>query len=744
MKLSNGTIIIFIKSVTPDTGINLKSLLIFNYVITVFTSIYFIVIHLFKKKKTGLNIFFILMIFFLLAEFSLIAAVHIHPALSDAFFIPGLILFFPAAASITLLSVFILFPAETISRFTVIIGLLLLCIIFNFISIFFTHYAFITISQSFEINRNLKSLIQSGIVLFLMIAAPAPLFLNTRIAPFRRIKISVVYYVSGLFMSYIILLSIYFAGIYYYHIPALGNPFIPLPLILMMIITNHLIYDIKKTDFLKLYKILFIYLLAFSIFFIPVYFFLKYYSTFSQLKYNSIYIKSGVIFIYLSISYRLINPYIEKIRSNKFQTLLHEINKTLMPVDEMKKISDMDNFWKYITNDNFQNLKTTLGIQSAYFMLINRSDNTYQFTYGYGPELNFQSIDIKSEIADFFTSHTGIFEISFLIAENSIKSVNKEVLKFFKDYRIELSMVFKNMSEHIIGFLLLGELEGKKSYSSDHLAALEIFRIKIQNLLITDMIIDEVTSEQVAEHDKIVVSTVKNRIIPSELASIPGIRISSLNMDNSSYGGDYFDSVKISSDKTIIFIAETSYSGIDSALIGMELFSILHSRTLIFNSPEKILNTMNQVIKTSRLTNSFARCSCVIVSSDGNFSYANASHNQLLIFDPESNSFTEIETENIPLGIEMEHRYSFTTGRLKERAMGILYSDGLFSSCNDQGETFPSDLLRDTIIKFSRETPSVITRELYTTYKSFIGTKEQLSDVTVVLFKRMPFENDQH
>lgn len=91
----------------------------------------------------------------------------------------------------------------------------------------------------------------------------------------------------------------------------------------------------------------------------------------------------------------------------------------------------------------------------------------------------------------------------------------------------------------------------------------------------------------VAEHDKIVVSTVKKRIIPTELASIQGLRISSLNIDNSSYGGDYFDSVKISHDKASIFIADTSYSGIDSALIGMELFSILHSRTLIFNSPGK-------------------------------------------------------------------------------------------------------------------------------------------------------------
>lgn len=680
----------------------------------------------------------------LLAGYSSVLSINIYPNILNIFFIPGFILFIPAAVFITLTAVLILFPAETIRRSGIFLGILFLIILADFFSIYFMHYGIITINQSMEIEKTLKSLIQSGIILFSIISTPLPLIINMWKTPFNRIKNSIIYYISGLLISYLILFTIYSTGLHYYHVPFLRNPFIPLPLLLIIIITNQLVDDIKSHDFLKFYKVLSVYFAAFFIFFIPVFLFIKYYSYFPQLKYNSLYIKSGVIFIYLSISYRLMNPYIEKIRSNRLQFLLHEINKTLMPVDDMKKDSATDNFWEYITNDNFRNLKTSLGIQSAYFMLINRADNTYQYTYGYGPGLDFQTIDVNSEIAGFITSQTGVFEKSFLVAENSIKSINHNVLKFFNDYEIELSMVFKNMSDHIIGFLLLGKLENSKSYTSDHLAALEIFRIKIQNLLITDMILDEVTAEQVAEHDKIVVSTVKNRIIPQELASIPGIRISSFYIDNSSYGGDYFDSVKISSDKIIIFISETSYSGIDSALMGMELFSILHTRTLIFNSPEKILNTMNQVIKTSRMTNSSARCSCAIVSSDGNFSYSNASHNQLLIFDPEDNSFTEIETENIPLGMDMDHRYSFTTGRLRERAIGILYSDGLLSSCNEQGEALPRDFLKNTIIKFSRETPSIITRELYTAYKSFIGTKEQLNDITIIVFKRIKMENDQH
>ncbi|HNX24694.1 MAG TPA: SpoIIE family protein phosphatase [Spirochaetota bacterium] len=720
-------------------------MLIFNYVIITFVSIYYIISHLFKKNKNKTNIFFIFLMILLLIEFLLIIAVNLNPAFLQIYLISGSIALLPAAGFILLLCVSILFPAETVRRFRFLLLFLLAVILCNIVSVFFIPgIDKVIINNSMEIIKNKAAIIQSGIILIFMLIVPIPLIMKMKYTSFRRIRTTVIYYLSGLYLSYILFIAIYFSGIYFYHLPFLKNPFLPVPVLFILVFTDHLIYNLKNNDFQKFYKILSAYAFAFVVFFTPLYFFLRFYPPFFQSAHSSVWIKSSIIFIYLAITYRIIRPYTEKLRTGRLQILLHAINKTLMPVNELKKFSDMDTFWEYITNDNFQNLKYSLGIQSAYFMLINRKDNIYQFTYGYGPDLNFQFMDGKSEIAKQITSYDGVFEKSFLLADKSIKDINQDVLNFFDSNGIEISMVFKNMSDNLIGFLLLGKIEGNQSYTSDHLAALEIFRIKIQNLLITGLILDEVTAEQVAEHDKIVVSTVKQRIIPAELASIPGIRISSFYLNNSSYGGDYFDSVKIANDKTIIFIAETSYSGIDSALIGMELFSILHSRTLIFNSPEKVLNTMNQVIKTSRLTNSFARCSCMIISSDGNFSYANASHNQLLIFEPETQNFTEVETENIPLGMEMAHRYSFTTGKLKEGTIGILYSDGLFSSCNENGETFSQDKLRETVIKFSRETPSVITREIFMTYNSFVGTKEQLNDVTAIVFKKVKTENEQH
>jgi len=146
---------------------------------------------------------------------------------------------------------------------------------------------------------------------------------------------------------------------------------------------------------------------------------------------------------------------------------------------------------------------------------------------------------------------------------------------------------------------------------------------------------------------------------------------------------------------------------------------------------------MNQVLSTSRITGNYARCCSVIVSADGNYMYASASFNAMVLYDHDKDTFSSIETAGIPLGIDMQHRYSLTSGRIRENSIAILYSDGLFSSCNNSGETFPVETFHETIRRHWRETPAILTREVYTAYRIFTGDNLQLNDVSLVIIKKV-------
>ena len=230
--------------------------------------------------------------------------------------------------------------------------------------------------------------------------------------------------------------------------------------------------------------------------------------------------------------------------------------------------------------------------------------------------------------------------------------------------------------------------------------------------------------------------------MPAEMDTVKGIRISSMHMNNSDMGGDYLDSVRLTRDKTAVFMADLAYNGVDSALLGLELYSMLHSRSMIFSFPEKMLNMMNQVLNTSRITSNYCRCCSLIISSDGNYMYSSGSYNAMIIYDHDRNEFEELESAGIPLGIDMNFRYSLTSGRLKENAIAIIYSDGLFTSCNSAGETYTRDMMYEVIRKHWRETPAVLLREVYDSYRLFTGGIKPLNDVSLVILKKVKTDDD--
>jgi serine phosphatase RsbU (regulator of sigma subunit) len=146
---------------------------------------------------------------------------------------------------------------------------------------------------------------------------------------------------------------------------------------------------------------------------------------------------------------------------------------------------------------------------------------------------------------------------------------------------------------------------------------------------------------------------------------------------------------------------------------------------------------MNQVIKTSRVSGKTARAACTIISSQGDLLYSGASFKPLIIYDTDRNEFTEIDSPSVPLGADMDTRYQLTTGRLRDKSIGLLFSKGLLSVCNREGEFFTIDMAKEVISQFSRETPAVITRELYEKFRTFTGSRKQLEDVSIIIFKKV-------
>ena len=696
-------------------------------------SIYVMIKNIFKKNHIFLNLLLVIFSAILAVLFSIIILVNagLFPEYNSLFM--NLFNFIPVPALAIFFSIAALYPEGNSSKTIPVFIFILIISAINYMLIF---NAPLFIYAGLLLNIELIAIIQLTLLLLFIILIPALIFYKIKTTQYLRIKSTLKDLLAGLIIIYITGCIIYAWGAFLLKTELVKNPAIPIPPLFLLFASHHIVYNLKKSNLRQYYIDSIIAVSTFIMLIIPVSLFLIIEQKGTILQDVHFAIKGASIFILMVLLYRATAGLRNKIRYKKYSLLIDKVDQILMSVDDIKHFPDTESFWNTLTKDSISGLKDTMGVTGIYFFLPSRKDGGYNHTFGYGPELTPSFFSFNSKISLFLSSIDDVFEKSYLVTDKDLYPPI-EVTDFFNKNNIEIAMSFKSMSGSIIGFLLLGKLNNDEPYTTGHISAFEMYRIKLQNLLITGLILDEVTAEQVEEHDNIVVKTIKKRIMPLNMPVIENIRVSSLNLDNSPDGGDYIDSVKIAKDKISIFISDLEYSGIDSALLGLELFSVFHTRSFIFNSPERVLNIMNQVIKTSRITSKTVHAACAIISSDGDLLYSGTSFNPLIIYDTDRDEFNEIDSTGIPLGSDMNTRYQLTTGKLRDNSIGLIFSKGLLSTQNNEGEFFTLDMVKEIIVKFSRETPAVITREIFEKLQTFTEDRKQLEDISVIIFKKV-------
>ena len=152
----------------------------------------------------------------------------------------------------------------------------------------------------------------------------------------------------------------------------------------------------------------------------------------------------------------------------------------------------------------------------------------------------------------------GLVDGSMLYTDERLKAHAPALIPFYKENNISVALPVFTHEKELVGVLLIGPLKNNRHYSTDHISALDIYRIHFEISLANSLYMDQIKTTQIDDHDRMVVRTIKNKIIPKSLAQIEGIRLSSFHLNNSEYGGDYFDSYALRSDTIGVIMADTA------------------------------------------------------------------------------------------------------------------------------------------------------------------------------------------
>ena len=206
-------------------------------------------------------------------------------------------------------------------------------------------------------------------------------------------------------------------------------------------------------------------------------------------------------------------------------------------------------------------------------------------------------------------------------------------------------------------------------------------------------------------------------------------------------GGDYYDFIIIddaAEQKIAVAIGDVSGHGIPSALLMTAVRSSLRQRASLPGSTDEIISDVNrQLAKDVEDSGQFMTMFYMVLNTESkHLEWVRAGHDPGILYDPGSDTFSELAGSGIALGVYGGWNYENNkqTDLSKDQII-FLSTDGVWEARNKKGEMLGKEPILNTIRQHASSGATQIIDAIFDTLDGFIGGMKIEDDITSVVIK---------
>ena len=289
--------------------------------------------------------------------------------------------------------------------------------------------------------------------------------------------------------------------------------------------------------------------------------------------------------------------------------------------------------------------------------------------------------------------------------------------------------------DQVIGLVAVARI-GEESFSEK-----DFDRLKLLANFGAISVSDAFTFLEAAERGDIdreaaIAEDIQRGIVPKKLPEVPGLAVGFFQNPARGVCSDYFDLIRVRGERGLVAFGDVAGKGVSAGLVMAMVRSILH---LIVNSTKDaatLLAWVNRGLSGKVDIDHFSTLSLLLIDpSTGDFEYANAAHQPLVIYRKESDSLETVDIKSIPIGVEPATEYVSRRLKLRTGDVLLLYTDGVIEAMNEQGKQFGRKNLSNVLLRTrelgAREIAEAVKAEL----DDFAGAARRHDDQTVMVIK---------
>ncbi len=251
----------------------------------------------------------------------------------------------------------------------------------------------------------------------------------------------------------------------------------------------------------------------------------------------------------------------------------------------------------------------------------------------------------------------------------------------------------------------------------------------------------EILDKQRLEYDLKIAEEIHRRFMPTTAPNMEGLDLAGITLPCDETGGDYFDFITFSGEnrhKIGVAVGDVSGHGIPAALLMATARAFLRARAEQPGELSEIVSDVNRLlaIDTGYSGRFMTLFYMVIDIRAKQIDWVRAGHDPALIYDPNTDCFSELRGRGLLLGVDGEWVYeSNQVEGLKPGMILFLGTDGIWETRNEHRHMFGKERIKEVLRAHADKASSEIIQILMKRLEDFGGADCLGDDVTMVVVK---------
>ncbi len=262
---------------------------------------------------------------------------------------------------------------------------------------------------------------------------------------------------------------------------------------------------------------------------------------------------------------------------------------------------------------------------------------------------------------------------------------------------------------------------------------LDALAVQAASIMDNARLVERERERQRLEQELSIARTIQQALLPQNLNDCPHLAVTGVNYPCHEVGGDYYDVVPMSEDRTAILIADVSGKGLGAALLTTMLQGALSGLTMGAD-PVKVFNHVNRFLCRHAEVGRYATMFIGMIGADGTLEYIKAGHPSPLLL--RKGQVSELYTEgSFPVGLIPEAEFTSVRMQLEPDDTLVLFSDGVTEAEDPDHELFEVAGLTKVMTGRNPESIEDLQGAILDGVRDFTRGEHQSDDLTLLVVR---------